>query len=145
MVGEKTRSQYGSAMTQLIEHLQLRLACAVLPQNPLSGVTGGAKGIDPCAHLLPKVTVPGVSVDQNMREAENQVASLRSQTALLSPDGTPMADSPGGAIDLWFFSMVAERQPWDYKYRDPEGAAKGNSIYEDFGNFNFGATGAAAG
>ncbi len=108
-------------------------------------MTGGAKGIDPCAHLLPKVTVPGESVDQNMKEAQNQVASLRMQTALASPDGTPMADLPGGAIDAWFFSMVAAHQPWDYKDRDPEGAAKGNSIYEDFGNFNYGATGGAAG
>lgn len=38
---------------------------------------------------------------------------------------------------FWFIDMVKPHGPWDYKRRDP--------IYENFGNFNFGATAAAFG
>ncbi len=38
---------------------------------------------------------------------------------------------------FWFIEMVKPHGPWDYKRRDP--------IYEDFGNFNFGATAVAFG
>ena len=37
----------------------------------------------------------------------------------------------------WFYDQVRGKGPWDYKQR--------GSIYEDFGNFNFGATGSAFG
>ena len=37
----------------------------------------------------------------------------------------------------WFYNQVKNKGPWDYKQRGSE--------YEDFGNFNYGATGAAAG
>lgn len=39
----------------------------------------------------------------------------------------------------WFKSMVAHKEEWDYKRRTPD------LRYEDFGNFNYGATGAAVG
>lgn len=38
---------------------------------------------------------------------------------------------------LWFYDQVRNKGPWDYKQLGSE--------YEDFGNFNYGATGAAAG
>ena len=38
---------------------------------------------------------------------------------------------------LWFYRQVRNKGPWDYKQRSP--------LYEDFGNFNFGATGCAFG
>jgi len=37
----------------------------------------------------------------------------------------------------WFFNQVRNRGPWDYK--------QWGSQYEDFGNFNFGATGQSCG
>lgn len=44
-----------------------------------------------------------------------------------------------------FYANVRTGGPWDYKQQDPVGAAQGRSRYEAFGNFNYGATGAAAG
>lgn len=38
---------------------------------------------------------------------------------------------------LWFYDQVHNKGPWDYKQLDPD--------YADFGNFNYGATGAALG
>jgi hypothetical protein len=43
----------------------------------------------------------------------------------------------GGRGPEWFRSQVTDFGPWDYKRQD--------SKYEDFGNFNYGATGAAFG
>ncbi|MGY2180835.1 polymorphic toxin type 44 domain-containing protein [Pseudomonas agarici] len=40
-------------------------------------------------------------------------------------------------IYSWFYTQVRNRGPWDYK--------KTSSEYEAFGNFNYGATGTAAG
>jgi hypothetical protein len=37
----------------------------------------------------------------------------------------------------WFYGQVRNKGPWDYKQR--------GSTYQDFGNFNYGATGAAMG
>src|SRR5262249_29944916 len=37
---------------------------------------------------------------------------------------------------LWFYNQVHNKAPWDYKQKSP--------MYQDFGNFNYGATGAAA-
>lgn len=59
------------------------------------------------------------------------------------------ASPPGTSIDanikqareafdpLWFVSMVAKNKPWDYKTKDKK--------YENFGNFNYGATALAFG
>ena len=38
---------------------------------------------------------------------------------------------------FWFKMQVDDKGPWDYKRQDPK--------YEDFGNFNYGATGRAMG
>jgi hypothetical protein len=37
----------------------------------------------------------------------------------------------------WFYNQVRNHGPWDYKQRGEQ--------YQDFGNFNYGATGTAAG
>jgi hypothetical protein len=43
-----------------------------------------------------------------------------------------------------FYNRVKGGGPWDYKLLDAEGLRlTGRSKYEEFGNFNFGATGAA--
>jgi hypothetical protein len=70
--------------------------------------------------LLPKIIPPSANLDENIRQSE----SVR---ALLSPEESI----------LWFYSQVHNGGPWDYKKK----ARK----YADFGNFNYGATGAALG
>ena len=64
---------------------------------------------------IPADIPPGVSIDKNIRQAE------RGRT-----EG-----------EKWFYDQVRNHGPWDYKQRGRQ--------YQDFGNFNFGATGAAFG
>ena len=69
-------------------------------------------------------TPPGVDLEKNMREAEAH------------------RDDPDWDKLNWFKQQVNSGQPWDYKnIYDP---SKQERI-EDFGNFNYGATGAALG
>lgn len=69
-------------------------------------------------------TPPGVDLEKNMREAEAH------------------QDDPYLAKRQWFVQQVDSEQPWDYKHTFP---ANQYERIEDFGNFNFGATGAALG
>ena len=47
-------------------------------------------------------------------------------------------------IFMDFYNRVKTNGPWDYKQLDKEGIRQnGISKYDEFGNFNFGATGAA--
>ena len=62
----------------------------------------------------------------------------------LIPPAPPLADIYGNMQDaqsnwnpLWFYNQVRGKGPWDYKQKSRK--------YEDFGNFNFGATGTAFG
>jgi hypothetical protein len=43
----------------------------------------------------------------------------------------------------WFYDQVKNGGPWDYKWAGD--TSQGNSEYQEFGNFNYGATGKAAG
>ena len=65
-----------------------------------------------------------------------------------NPAPFPCLHPPGTDIDtniaqaqqnsiIWWFAMVQNWAPWDYKRQNPE--------YDNFGNFNFGATGCALG
>lgn len=64
-------------------------------------------------------TPPGVDLEKNMREAEAHRYNL-----------------------IWFYTQVDSEKPWDYK--NVKEVNKSERI-EDFGNFNYGATGAALG
>jgi len=64
-------------------------------------------------------TPPGVSLEDNMREAEAHKGNL-----------------------IWFYNQVDSNSPWDYKNVP---VVNENERIEDFGNFNYGATGAALG
>jgi RHS repeat-associated protein len=68
----------------------------------------------------PPLAPPGVDIDANIREA------LRKQIFALNAPGPQ-----------WFYNAVKNFGRWDYKRRGRQ--------YEDFGNFNYGATGAATG
>lgn len=62
---------------------------------------------------------PGVSVRQNMMVAR-------------------FHKGPSALTYRWFYHQVRLHGPWDYKHRL-------GKAYENFGNFNYGAAGAAAG
>ncbi|MNQ51889.1 hypothetical protein D3C85_658900 [compost metagenome] len=66
---------------------------------------------------------PNVSLDQNLKESKRQNEYF----------------STGGSAFLfsWFYKQVRNGGDWDYK--------QGNSKYEGFGNFHYGAVGTAAG
>jgi hypothetical protein len=87
----------------------------------------------------PPAAPPGANVDANIREAEarnsTQVEHNRSS---LGPAPNPAVFD--GA--RWFFGQVSYSQaPWDYQSR----FGTASQSYNDFGNFNYGATGRAAG
>jgi hypothetical protein len=65
---------------------------------------------------------PGASVDRNIQEA----LIVRHR----------LANNPLARLS-WFHKQVKNKGPWDYKQRGAQ--------YEQFGNFNYGATGAALG
>ena len=48
-----------------------------------------------------------------------------------------MTLAKGNINPVWFRNMVKNKGPWDYKQR--------GAVYQDFGNFNYGATGRAFG
>jgi RHS repeat-associated protein len=64
---------------------------------------------------------PGVNIDANILLAEL------------------MSGGPPGLELWWWVGMVSPSGQWDYKVQGPA------LVYEDFGNFNYGATGAALG
>lgn len=74
---------------------------------------------DPCAHLLPPHIPPGVDIQSNIALAES------------------MGKGDPYFMPAWFYSQVQNKGPWDYKQFGPQ--------YQEFGNFNYGATGTAAG
>jgi Bacterial toxin 44 len=73
------------------------------------------------------------------------IVPLAPKTANILDNIAEAENHPGDY--LWFYKMVHDRAPWDYKRADPNyGHSSGyRSIYEEFGNFNYGATAAAAG
>ena len=71
----------------------------------------------------PPTSPPGVSLDANLEFAKGQ-KDFYGVTGI-------------GFIYHWFYLKVKNRGDWDYKQRGRQ--------YEEFGNFNYGATGAAAG
>ena len=79
-------------------------------------------------HESPEHIPPGVNVDRNIAEAEKHDYPL-----------SALVDYPELQLDtaLWFYRQVNDGGPWDYKLQGPD--------FEDFGNFNYGATGKAPG
>jgi len=79
-----------------------------------------------CADRIPNGP-PGASLDANIKDVQE-----RAERFGLLNAGT------------WFYNQVKPGGPWDYK-RQGGGAPGTCCNYEDFGNFNYGATGAALG
>src|SRR5688572_3772702 len=87
----------------------------------------------------------GASIDDNIRTAVNSFKDALEPKWYAGPDS---GEDPLGKLAghvLWFFNQVKDKGPWDYKYRDPAVNEGKRSKYEPFGNFNYGASGAAAG
>src|SRR5437660_2021823 len=97
---------------------------------------------DPCANLLPANIPSGVNIDENIRVAEG----LYRQATRPDPDlgGSAARGAQPFLIFMDSYNRVKSNGPWDYKRLDPAGIKNnGISKYDEFGNFNFGATGAA--
>ena len=73
---------------------------------------------------------PGVSVDDNIRWAEGPPPDTTNPDAL--------AAEYQGHVTQWFDRICCQNSQWNYK-------GGGQSQYDAFGNFNFGATGSAIG
>jgi len=102
------------------------------PQKP-TGVTGGAKGIDPCAKFLPANIPSDVSIDENMKLAAEQKEAALSRT-----NGEDGGDNTFGLL-RWFEGQMATGGSFDYNKRDTK------ETYDDLGNFNYAAMGSALG
>jgi hypothetical protein len=83
-----------------------------------------------------------VSLRDNIKTAESHYYKALGFGILLLGPGTVAAVGNHAA---WFVNLVQPGGDWDYKNLDPVGISAGKSKYEDFGNFHFGAVGAAAG
>lgn len=83
----------------------------------ISGATQAAKKNCPPVPQQPK----GADVDANIRATE----------------ATYNADPTGSGAKLWWANQVKGGGVWDYKLQTPD-----QLTYDDFGNFNYGATGA---
>jgi len=119
------------------------------------GDNGGGGGVimGDCDKMVPADKPPDASVRSNIATTEATVSRLdraaQAAAQQVTSRGIPLdaaaaeaitvgAKGIDGAVDKWFYGMVAAGNPWDYK-------RNGNDKYEDFGNFNYGAVGAAAG
>jgi hypothetical protein len=78
------------------------------------------RGLCPCDEIAVPVKPRNANLQDNIRAAENSKWLVWSADRL-----------------NWFYEKVKNQGPWDYKQQGFE--------YQGFGNFNYGATGAAAG
>jgi RHS repeat-associated protein len=90
-----------------------------------SAPSGQAPNSPPQNQTCPTVPTgpPGANVDNNIRLVQSGLGDGQSWPAL----------------QAWWQNLVRKGGVWDYKRRGP------NNIYGNFGNFNYGATGAALG
>ena len=111
--------------------------------EPKGGAPNDPEGKEPqnSSQKPPCPPVPTAPSDANV---DQNIADARTQRKELMANAEDVG-SGLGAIALWFFNQVKDKAPWDYKYRDPAINEGKRSKYEPFGNFNYGAAGAAAG
>lgn len=102
-----------------------------IPGELLDGGESGAVGGAALAQKPPCPPVPqhppDADIDANMEEAKKHVASK----------WNPVKPAFDLKSVLWFRDQVKNKGPWDYKQK--------GASYQDFGNFNYGATGLALG
>lgn len=106
------------------------------------GSSGHGSGGNQPAKVNPACAVPtkptDVNVDANIKLAQDKTKEIVDNWAL----NNGQAELPFTAVYVetlaWFYSQVRNKGPMDYK-QDKSGN------YQDFGNFNFGVVGSAAG
>jgi hypothetical protein len=80
---------------------------------------------------------PGVDINQNIQIVKAKVDELfKNWQQNEAPNGVAVTSFLTEVL-VWFYDQVRNHAPWDYK--------QNGSPFQDFGNFNFGATGTAAG
>jgi len=107
------------------------------PQNTFSQSSSSPDNTDPCARFLPANVPANVSVDKNIALAETLYNnwSLKGQS---EPGSRGASASMLNYIrPQWFKEQTGDHGPMDYKYLTTD------MRYDDFGNFNYGAVGAA--
>jgi hypothetical protein len=67
---------------------------------------------------------------------------LHPSTSNLNAD---IVATSGRYSPAWYFGMIRPGGAWDHKLKDPTRNPRTQSIYEDYGNFAFGATSGAFG
>jgi RHS repeat-associated protein len=97
----------------------------------------GGSGEDPCAHFLPADIPPNVSVDNNIKLAE----TLYDQWSMRG-NSEPGSNAASASMinynrPKWFEQQTGDHGPMDYKWLTTD------MRYDNFGNFNYGAVGAA--
>lgn len=119
----------GSWHSATSRHDEFSSRARILPSSSeetiLAGLTTEQRGMD-----VPNDYPPGVNLDANIRTAERR--------AIFNFPGMDAGGLPRmAATYYWFYERVKIGGPWDYKTRGLQ--------YENFGNFHYGAVGAAAG
>jgi hypothetical protein len=108
----------------------LAAAAAALPQNAPAAPPQPAKQ----QNCPPVPAHPaGVSVDANIRLVQGKWQEALDASKVNGIEDTGAAQS---GVKAWFVNQIRPYGPWDYK-----NTALPRGKYDEFGNFNFGATG----
>lgn len=100
---------------------------------PLSKVTGASSSNSGNSNSMRPQAPAGVNINQNIKEAERHKINLS-----IFEINKPHTQTKNAYNALWFVNKVRPGGDWDYKN-------KYGGQYENFGNFNYGATGKASG
>jgi hypothetical protein len=117
------------------------------PNNPVRGVD--PLGLQDLSGLTYMFSLPGYqqAISEAISKAENAANCANICSSIAKPPGvdlnknikqaSTLSNLPFAAKYLAFYNLVRNKGPWDYKQQ--------GSSYQNLGNFNYGATGAAAG
>lgn len=133
LMGSYCSSSLGDnqALDQMFENMNIKY-----PPGPKTALVNLPKPPQNGCPVVP--TAPsGANVNANIRTAQSR-DSLKSYSTS-TPYGSVQPELMNGP--RWFYSQVDYGGPWDYKTQNPAGTQR----YTDFGNFNYGAAGRAAG
>lgn len=142
------QASVGQVLSAWMQQYQLMQFLGGQVQNLVSASTSGSgsgtTGAKAPATARPQNACPaipmapsGANVNANIRTAQSR-NSLKSYSVptLYGSSQPNLMNGP-----RWFYNQVDYGGPWDYKTQNPAGTQR----YTDFGNFNYGAAGRAAG
>lgn len=121
----------------------------IISTGPAGMDMSGTEGGSPLAQIpyaIPcpptPISPPGVDIVANIKIARAQRLALELSSL---KDDLLSTISKTVALLLWFQNMVQTNGPWDFKNQNKTALKDGKNVYEDFGNFHYGAVGAAIG